>query len=54
MLMLVFNYLLKVYKYFAIAYNNHTVKYALSLIIAVHILGLHDCGMIRKSNNTHV
>jgi len=40
--MLVFKYLLRVFKYLTIAYNNHPVKkYALSLI-TVHILGLRD------------
>ena len=39
---LVFKYLLRVFKYLAIAYNDHPVKkYALSLI-TVHILGLQD------------
>ena len=42
-LMLVFKYHLRVFKYLTTAYNNHPVKkkYALSLII-VHILGLVD------------
>jgi len=39
---MVFKYLLRIFKYLAIAYNDHPVKkYALSLI-TVHILGLHD------------
>jgi len=40
--MLVFKYLLRVFKYLTVAYNNHPLKrYALSLI-NVHILGLRD------------
>jgi len=51
--MLVFKYLLRVFKYLTIAYNNHPVKkYSLSLI-TVHILGLHDYRIIRRSK-THV
>jgi len=40
--MVVFKYLLRVFKYLTIAYNNHPVKkYALS-VIAVQIWGLQD------------
>jgi len=51
-LMLVFKYLLRVFKYLTTAYNNHPVKNALSLI-TVDILGLHDCETIRRAK-THV
>ena len=40
--MLVFIYLLRVFKYLTIAYNNHPVNKYASSLITVHILGLHD------------
>jgi len=40
-LMLVFKYLLRVFKYFTIVYDNHPVKTCI-VINTVHVLGLHD------------
>ena len=40
--MLAFKYLLRVFKYLKIAYNNHPVKKYPFSLITVHILGLRD------------
>jgi len=40
--MLVFKYLLRVFKYLSIAYNNHPVKKCIVINYCAHIRPIHD------------